>query len=159
MWLFLCVLFVVFASVFPSFARELFLKCIWEKRVWQEVVNKLPNNVQESGCPRKSSELVDPSRKSYVCVMHHVCLSDFLLVPLGLLMNRHALPIEVKVAAVINPPTRASLWWEATSVWPGCQLHYPPAGVVFVHVVHVGLRLRGTTVVWLQWDVASFPPS
>lgn len=35
-------------------------------------------------------------------MMHHVCFSVSLLVPFGPLMNRHALPIEVKVMAVIS---------------------------------------------------------
>lgn len=68
--------------------------------------SKILSNVLGSCCSRKSNELVGTSRKLHcdvcVCVMHHVCLTVSLLVPLGPLMNRHALPIEVKVMAVIS---------------------------------------------------------
>lgn len=75
-------------------------------------------------------------------MMHHVCFSVFLLVPLGPLMNRHALPIEVKVMAVISTihEHHSVLWWEATSVYPCCQLHYLPVEPylsLYTHVEHI----------------------
>lgn len=74
------------------------------------------------------------------CIMSvsvSLCLSLW-----GPLMNRHALPIEVKVMAVIS--TRhghhSVLWWEATSVYHCCQLHYLPVEPylsLYTHVEHI----------------------
>lgn len=49
-----------------------------------------------------------------------------LLVPLGTLMNRHAPPIEVKVIAVISTRHEHHFvpWWETTSFYHCCQLHF-----------------------------------
>lgn len=78
--------------------------------------------------------------------MHHVCLCDFLLVPLGLLMNRHALPIEVKVTGAINPPTQRHCDGGQQACAHCCHLHYPPAEAcssIYSHVEHVWHRAKG----------------
>ncbi len=116
---------------------------VWEKQcVWVSVRDRerVKFNVLGLCCCRKSNESVGTSRKLhwdvFVCVcihactrmMHCVCHSVSLLVPLGLLMNRHALPIKVKVMTVISTRHKhhSVLWWEATSVHRCCQLHYLP---------------------------------
>lgn len=77
---------------------------------------------------------------THALVMHHVCFTVSLLVPFGNLMNRHALPIEVKVTAAISARHEhlPALWREATSVYHCCQLHCLPAGAMFVLVHRCG---------------------
>lgn len=86
------------------------------------------------------------------CIMSvsvSLCLSLW-----GPLMNRHALPIEVKVMAVIS--TRhghhSVLWWEATSVYHCCQLHYLPVEPylsLYTNVEHIWRRAMN--LVYQPW--------
>lgn len=82
------------------------------------------------------------------------CLTICLLVSLGTLMNRHALPIEVKVIAVISirHEHHFVLWWETTGFSHCCQLHFlhvEPHWSLYTHVE--GIWPSVVNMVHWQW--------